>query len=110
MIAVLDICVLPAVRDGLGLDILEAMACRKPVVATGAGPAYSLIADGETGLLAPKKDPAAIAEKIIALLRDPALAHRLVEAAHAMVRQRFSVEATADVLLRYYEWCSERQG
>ncbi|MBM4034359.1 MAG: glycosyltransferase family 4 protein [Planctomycetes bacterium] len=108
MIAVLDICVLPAVREGLGLDILEAMACRKPVVATGAGPAYSLIADGETGLLAPKKDPAAIAEKIIALLRDPALAGRLVEAAYAMVRQRFSVEATAEVLLRYYEWCAQR--
>ena len=102
MIAVLDICVIPAVREGLGLDVLEAMACRKPVVATGAGPAYSLISDGETGLLAPKKDPAAIAEKVIRLLQEPELATRLVETAYAMVRERFSVEATAEALLYFY--------
>ncbi|HUT37248.1 MAG TPA: glycosyltransferase family 4 protein [Planctomycetota bacterium] len=102
MIAILDICVIPAVREGLGLDVLEAMACRKPVVATGAGPAFSLISDGETGLLAPKKDPAAIAEKVIRLLREPELASRLVEAAYAMVRERFSVEATAEALLVFY--------
>ncbi len=102
MIAVLDICVIPAVREGLGLDVLEAMACRKPVVATGAGPAFSLITDGETGLLAPKKDPAAIAEKVIRLLHDPALANRLVQAAYDMVSERFSVQATADALLHFY--------
>jgi len=102
MLALLDICVIPAVREGLGLDVLEAMACRKPVVATGAGPAFSLITDGETGLLAPKKDPAAIAENIIRLLRDPDLADRLVEAAYAMVSERFSVQATADALLYFY--------
>jgi len=102
MLAVLDICVIPAVREGLGLDVLEAMACRKPVVATGAGPAFSLISDGETGLLAPKKDPAAIAEKVIRLLQEPELANRLVEAAYDMVRERFSIEVTAEALLYFY--------
>ncbi len=102
MIAVLDICVVPAVREGLGLDVLEAMACRKPVVATGAGPAYTLISDGETGLLAPKKDPGAIAEKVIRLLREPELARRIVDAAYWMVRRRFSVEATTEQLLAFY--------
>ncbi len=108
MIALLDICVIPAVKEGLGLDVLEAMACRKPVVATGAGPAYSLISDGETGLLAPKKDPAAIAENVIRLLRDPELAQRIVDAAHRMVRERFSVEATTEQLLSFYARHIER--
>ena len=108
MLAVLDICVIPAVREGLGLDVLEAMACRKPVVATGAGPAFSLITDGETGLLAPKKDPAAIADKVVRLLREPELARRLVEAASLLVRQRFSVQATAEALLRFYAWAIHR--
>ena len=84
------------------------MACRKPVVATGAGPAYSLISDGETGLLAPKKDPEAIAEKVIRLLHDPAIAERIVDAAYWMVRQRFSVEATTDQLLSFYARHIER--
>lgn len=108
MIAVLDVCVIPAVREGLGLDVLEAMACRKPVVATGAGPACSLISDGETGLLAPKKDPAALAEKIIRLLREPELAESLVRAAYRMVSERYSLEATTDRLLSFYARCIER--
>ena len=108
MIAVLDLCVISAVREGLGLDIVEAMACRKPVVATGVGPACGLIADGETGFLAPKKDPAAIAEKVCRLLNDPALARRMVDAAYAMVRDRFSVEATTQQLLAFYAKCIEK--
>lgn len=108
MIALLDICVIPAVREGLGLDVLEAMACRKPVVATGAGPAFSLISDGETGLLAPKKDPTALAEKIIRLLREPDLALRITQAAYEMVRQHFSIQATADALLAAYARCIQR--
>jgi len=108
MIAVLDVCVIPAVREGLGLDVLEAMACRKPVVATGAGPACSLISDGETGLLAPKKDPATLAEKVIRLLREPELAQALVNAAYRMVSERYSLEATTDRLLGFYARCIER--
>lgn len=108
MIAVLDICVIPAVRQGLGLDVLEAMACLKPVVATGAGPACSLISDGETGLLAPKKDPAAIAEKIIRLLTEPQLAQRITLAAYRMVRQRFSIQATAEAVMQLYNRCIQK--
>ncbi len=108
MIALLDICVIPAVREGLGLDVLEAMACRKPVVATGAGPAFSLISDGQTGLLAPKKDPAALAEKVIHLLREPELAQRITDAAYEMVREHLSVEATTDALLGVYATCLQR--
>lgn len=108
MIAVLDVCVIPAVREGLGLDVVEAMACRRPVVATGAGPAFTLISDGETGLLAPKKDPVALAEKIIRLLGDPELARRLVDAAYARVRERYSLEASATQLLALYDKCTAK--
>src|SRR5207237_3451627 len=50
--------------EGFGLPILEAMACRTPVVATPAGAAPELLAGGG-GILVPPEDPAAMAEAIV---------------------------------------------
>jgi len=108
MLAVLDVCVLSALQEGLSLNVLEAIACRKPVVATGAGPVCGVIKDGETGFLAPKKDPVAIAEKVLKLLDDEGLARKIVDAAYEMVRERFSIEASVQALLRFYSWCVTR--
>lgn len=56
--------------EGFGLPILEAMACRTPVIATPAGAAPELLADG-TGILVPLEDPQAMAEAIITLIQCP---------------------------------------
>ena len=108
MIAVLDICVLPALQEGLSLNVIEAMACRKPVVATGVGAVYDVVEDGETGFLAPKQDPVAIADKIIRLLEDRELAARIVEAAYQRVRERFSLPVSVGKLLDFYSECLAR--
>jgi len=108
MIAVLDVCVIPAVQEGLSLNVIEAMACRKPVVATGVGPVCSVVRDGETGFLAPKKDVAAIADKVIQLIHDPELVRRVVDAAYAMVSERFSLERSVQALLTFYSRCIAR--
>ena len=108
MIAVLDICVLPALQEGLSLNVIEAMACRKPVVATGVGAVYNVVEDGETGFLAPKQDPVAIADKIIRLLDDRELAARIVEAAYQRVRERFSLPVSVGKLLDFYSECLAR--
>ncbi len=108
MLAVLDVCVLSALQEGLSLNVLEAIACRKPVVATGAGPVCGIIKDGETGFLAPKKAPTAIAEKVLKLLDDEGLRRKIVDAAYEMVRQRYSIEASVQSLLRFYSWCVAR--
>jgi len=108
MISVLDICVIPALEEGISLNVIEAMACRKPVVASGVGDAYDVIEDGHTGFLASKKDPQAMAEKIIHLIEDRGLARRLVEAAYTTVCERFSLNASVDHLLSFYSWCVAR--
>ena len=108
MISVLDICVLPALQEGLSLNVVEAMACRKPVVATGVGAVYDVVEDGETGFLAPKQDPLAIAEKVVRLLEDRELAERIVEAAYQRVREQFSLPVSVGKLLEFYSKCLAR--
>jgi glycosyltransferase involved in cell wall biosynthesis len=93
----------PARWEGFGLAMLEAMLAGKPVVATRAGSAPELVADGETGVLVPVDDAAALAEAAGSLLADPARAEAMGRAGLARARSEFSVgrmaERTADVYL-----------
>jgi starch synthase len=61
----------PSVYEPLGIVNLEAMACGTAVVASKVGGIPEVVADGETGLLVPPDDPAALAESINVLTRDP---------------------------------------
>ena len=64
----------PSLYEPLGIVNLEAMACGTAVVASRVGGIPEVIADGETGLLVPPDDPAALADALNTLLRDPDLA------------------------------------
>jgi glycosyltransferase involved in cell wall biosynthesis len=92
----MDIVVVCPLREGFGMVALEAMGCGRPVIASAVGGMYSLIKDGETGLLVPPKDPDGIAERIITLLRDKEEAERLGLRARALVEEKFTMEIVAD--------------
>jgi starch synthase len=66
--------VCPSEYEPLGIVNLEAMACGSAVVASAVGGIPEVVADGETGLLVPAGDEAALASAINALIRDPARA------------------------------------
>lgn len=70
ILSIFDIKVLPSVTEGFGLVLVEAMAMGKPIVATNVGGIKEILKDGETGLLVPAKDPEALAEKILYLLKN----------------------------------------
>src|SRR5215831_3777879 len=94
-LAAADVAVVPSVRDdsgnvdGLPNTVLEALASGTPVVATPAGGIGSVIADGDSGLIVPERDPAALARAIGALLGDPARGRSIGAAARARVTTRF---------------------
>jgi glycosyltransferase involved in cell wall biosynthesis len=75
----LDIFVLSSWGEGMGSVLLEAGACAVPVAATGAGGIPEIVEDGVSGLLAPPRNPEALAANIVRLLDDRALAARLAQ-------------------------------
>jgi glycosyltransferase involved in cell wall biosynthesis len=89
---------------GLGITgaLRESLALGVPVVATDAMGNPELVRDGETGLLVPPRDPAALAAAIRALLGNPSRARALGAAGRRLVEARFSTRAKVDRLDALY--------
>jgi glycosyltransferase involved in cell wall biosynthesis len=87
--------VLPNDRDGIPNVLLEAMAAGTPVVATGVSGIPELVRADVNGLLVPPDDPEALADALVRLHRDPALAARLAREGRETVRERFDGERMA---------------
>ncbi|CAN5322458.1 hypothetical protein BH18ACT12_BH18ACT12_23370 [soil metagenome] len=92
----------PSRREGFGVACLEAMAHGRSVVATDVGGLRDLVVDGETGLVVPARDPAALRDALETLLADRKLRHRLGAAARERARQKFSWETVTDATLAAY--------
>lgn len=92
LLACAELSILPSRAEGLPNVILEAMAAGLPVVATRVGGIPEIVEDGESGLLVPSQDPHALAEAILRLLQDRALAARIARNAQERIRARFSFD------------------
>jgi len=100
-----DIFCLPSTAraEQFGIVQLEAMHCAKPVIATRLGTGVEFVTiDGETGLLVPPKDEAALAQALNTLLADPALRARLGAAGRQRVEHTFSVATMVDSTVALY--------
>lgn len=89
LVAAADIFVMSSLWEGLPLALLDAMAGGLPCVATAVGGIPEVISHGKNGLLAPAKDPDALAAALLSLLYDVRTRKRLGEAARQTVLQRF---------------------
>jgi glycosyltransferase involved in cell wall biosynthesis len=110
ILASLDVFVLSSYLEGLGTSIMDAMACRLPVVATAVGGVPELVRDNETGLLVLPRDPQAIAEAILRLYGDRALGARLGRRGYEVVHEKFSAEAMARKIIAVYKKIAARKG
>jgi glycosyltransferase involved in cell wall biosynthesis len=97
-----SVVVAPSEREGFGLAAAEAMAFGRPVVAAAGGALLELVSDGETGLLVPARDPAALRAAVERLLADPELRERLGNAGRARARERFGWDAVIEHTLAVY--------
>lgn len=82
-------------RDGLPTVLIESLALGTPAVSTPVTGIPELIRDGDTGLLVPEHDPAALAAALARILDDERLAARLAARGRALVEQCFDIDAGA---------------
>lgn len=95
--------VLSSNEEGLGIVLLEAMASAVPVVATRCGGPEGVLTDGKTGFLVPVADFQALAEKMVTLLQNTELSHRLGQNGRNLILARYSEEAAGRAFLNVYD-------
>ena len=98
----IDIGVLCTFTEGISNSVMEYMAAGKPVVVTDGGGSSELIVDGENGFLVPRSNPCAVADKVLLLLQNPALAHKMGEAGKARITQSFTSRKLAEKTVSMY--------
>lgn len=101
--AACDVVLAPAVNEGFGRSLVEALAVGTPVVAASSGGHREIIRDGESGLLVPPDDVTALADAALRVLQDSDYAGGLAERALAHVRQAYSLDQHATAIMRSYD-------
>ncbi|AOQ23406.1 Alpha-D-kanosaminyltransferase [Moorella thermoacetica] len=87
---------LPSLREGLPLFIIESFFAAKPVVATAVSGVPEIVRHGETGLLVPPADSRALAEAIIAMLKDEAGRNEMGRRARENAIHHLGIEQLVD--------------
>ncbi len=87
----IDLLVHPAIREGLGVSLLQASAAGVPIVASRVGGIPEAVREGVNGRLVPPADVPALTDAILALLAAPAERQRLGAAGRELVAREFSV-------------------
>jgi len=103
IVSALDIFVFASTfPEGFGLTVIEAMALKKPVVATDIPGPRDIVVDGKTGFLVPPGDIKAMTEKIIYLLDNPDVAKKMGECGRKRVEQYFDIKKAVEKIEKIY--------
>ncbi len=101
-LAGLDVYVQASHAEGLSLALLEAMRAGCAIVATDVGATRAAVTDGESALLVPARQPAALRDALLTLRRDPELRRRLGCAARARFERDFHIRRQHQSYLELY--------
>lgn len=94
---------LPSIYEGLPVTLVEAMAAGAPIVASRVSGIPEAVVDGETGVLVPPEDAAALATALERLLSDRELAAAMGRAGRERYERLFAIDVIADRYMQVYE-------
>ncbi|MFO1302421.1 MAG: glycosyltransferase family 4 protein [Burkholderiales bacterium] len=105
-----EVAVLPSFGDeGVPQSLMQAAACGLPAVSTPVGAIPEAVIDGTTGLLVPPRNPPALAQALVRLMRDDALRARMGRAAHEYAQSSFGIDRMLDAMERVFANVVERR-
>ncbi len=111
IIASLDIIAHPSYEnEGVPQTILQAMAMKKPVVASDAGSIKEIVINNKTGFLIDPKNAGLIAEKVIELFRNPSLKKEFGDAGRDLIEKEYSLDRMISKMEALYESLLEKRG
>lgn len=100
--ALSDLVVLPSLKEAVNLSMLEAMAMKKPVLASDVGGLAEVIDHGETGWLVPPSDPGALSEAVLHLYRNPERRNKIAENGSALAAEEYGWDRVAEETISFY--------
>lgn len=98
----IDLLVNPSLTEGLPNVILEALALKKPIIATSVGGVPEIILDNQTGFLVPSQNPQPLADQILFALENPNLTAQAAERGYQLLQTKFSLQAQTEKLQKIY--------
>ena len=102
VIGAMDVFVLPSLKEGLSIAVMEAMALKKPVVCSRIAGLPEVVREGETGLLVPPGDANALRDALEKLFGDAALRRELGHNARRFLEVNFEQCACLDAMESYF--------
>jgi glycosyltransferase involved in cell wall biosynthesis len=103
LVSSFDVFVLSSISEGMSLTLLEAMAAKKPIVATNVGGNPEVVLNGESGLIVDAQNPSKMASALVRVLEDSEFATNLGKQGFQRVNKHFSVEEMTQKYLTAYE-------
>ena len=101
---------LPSDEEGLGVVLLEAMACGIPAVSTRSGGPDGILTDGEDGYLVPRDDAPALADRMRQLYLNEELNQTIGRRARATIERRYSVEIAGQAFVEVWNGLLHESG
>jgi len=102
LLAASDIVVMPTLREGLSIALLEAMAAGKPIITTSIGSNLEVTDNGRAAVLVPSKNPRILADALIEFIRDPYARVLKAKKAKEIFAQRYTETRMLDQYRREY--------
>jgi len=102
ILAMANVFVLPSLEEAMPMALLEAMAAKSPIVATGVGAISNIIKDRYSGLIVEPKDPFALSRSILCLLQNKDMARSFGENSYNSVKNNFSANRMAQEYAKAY--------